>query len=107
MKGSAFWDVIVPRVMSTYAVVVFVVLWLGFAAALIVNPECLDQLWNWVGALPLVVEVIVWILFLPIMVGLWIWESSWPTFIRWVGFAGIVGWTLLAVSSFVRYWRST
>jgi hypothetical protein len=36
------------------------------------------------------------------MVGLWIWESSWPAFLRLLAFAGIVGWTLLAVSSFVR-----
>jgi len=41
-------------------------------------------------------------LFLPIMVGLWIWESSWPALGNLLGFAGIVGWTLLAVSGFLR-----
>jgi len=59
-------------------------------------------LWNWVRALPSVAEIIVWVLFLPIMVGLWIWESSWPALVRLVGFAGIVAWTLLAVSGLLR-----
>ena len=43
MGESTFWDVTVPRVMSTYAVVIFAVLWIGFAAALIVDREWLDR----------------------------------------------------------------
>ncbi|MBN1583710.1 MAG: hypothetical protein JXA89_23590 [Anaerolineae bacterium] len=102
MKDSAFWNVTVPRVLSTYAIVIVAMLWVGFAIALVVNREWLDLLWNGVRALPSVVEIVVWLLFLPIMVGLWIWESSWPTFVRLLAFAGIVVWTLVAVSSFVR-----
>jgi hypothetical protein len=88
--------------MSFYAIVIFVVLWVGFAIALVVNREWLDILWNFVRELPSVAEFIVWVLFLPIMVGLWIWESSWPALVRSLGFAGIVAWTLLAVSSLLR-----
>jgi hypothetical protein len=102
MRDSSFWSVTVPRVLSTYAIVIFAMLWVGFAIALVVNREWLDLLWNWVQALPSVVEIIVWVLFLPIMVGLWIWESSWPALVRLLAFAGIVVWTLLAVSSFLR-----
>ena len=102
MNATKFWDVTVPRVMSTYAILIFAVLWIGFAAALTVNREWLDAAWNWVQGLPTVVEIFVWVLFLPIMVGLWIWESSWPVLGRLLGFAGIVGWTLLAVTSFFR-----
>ena len=102
MRDSKFWSVTVARVLSTYAIVIFALLWVGFAIALVVNPEWLDWLWNWVRALPSVAEIIVWVLFLPIMVGLWIWESSWPALVRLLAFAGIVGWTLLAVSSFLR-----
>ena len=105
MVDSTFWDVTVPRVLSTYAFLVFALLWIGFAIALIVDLEWLDLVWNSVRALPILVEIIVWILFLPIMVGLWIWESSWPTLIRLLGFAGIVGWTFLAIYSFLRYRR--
>ena len=102
MKGSKFWDVTVPRVLSTYAVVIFAILWVGFAIALVVNREWLDTLWNWVQALPTVAEVIVWVLFLPIMVGLWAWGSPWSEIVRLLVFAGIVLWTLAAVSSFLR-----
>ena len=102
MRDSSFWSVTVPRVLSTYAIVIFAVLWVGFAIALVVNREWLDLLWNWVQALPSMAEIIVWVLFLPIMVGLWIWESSWSDLVRLLAFAGIVVWTFLAVSSFLR-----
>ncbi len=102
MRDSSFWSVTVPRVLSTYAIVIFAILWVGFAIALVVNREWLDLLWNWVRALPSVAEIIVWVLFLPIMVGLWIWESSWSAPGHLLAFAGIVVWTLLAVSSFLR-----
>jgi hypothetical protein len=102
MRDSSFWSVTVPRVLGTYAIVIFAMLWVGFAIALVVNREWLDLLWNWVRALPFVAEIIVWVFFLPIMVGLWIWESSWPALGHLLAFAGIVVWTLLALSSFLR-----
>ena len=102
MRDSSFWSVTVPRVLSTYAIVIFAILWVGLAIALVVNREWLDLLWTWVRALPSVAEIIVWVFFLPIMVGLWIWESSWPALVSLLAFAGIVVWTLLAVSSFLR-----
>ena len=102
MKDSSFWTGTFSRALSIYAIVIFAVLWVGFVIALLVNPEWLHSLWNWVRALPLVAEIIVWLLFLPITVGLWIWESSWPALVRLLGFAGIVAWTLLALSSFLR-----
>ena len=105
MKGTTFWDVTVPRVMSTYANAVFLVLWVGFIIALIVNQAWLDMVWNWAQALPLVPRIIVWVLFLPILVGLWIWESSWSGLARGIGFAAIVGWTMLAASSLVKAFR--
>jgi hypothetical protein len=105
MSDSTFQDVTVPRVLSTYAVMVFAIMWVGFVIVLVVNPELLDLLWNWVQALPLVVEIIVWVLFLPIMVGLWIWDSSWSTLVNLLGLSGLVVWTLLAVNSFKRAWR--
>jgi hypothetical protein len=102
MRDSSFWSVAVPRVLGIYAILIFAMLWVGFATALVVNRDWLDLLWNWVRALPWVAETIVWVLFLPIVVGLWIWESSWPALVRLLAFAGIVVWTLLAVSSFLR-----
>jgi len=103
--SSLFWDVTLPRSMTIYANAVFVVLWVGFFIALAMNREWLDALWSWVQALPLVPKIIVWVLFLPVMVGLWIWESSWPTLGRLVGLTCIIGWTLLAVSSIYKHFR--
>ena len=98
-------DLVLRKAMSTYAVVIFAILWIGFAVAYFGNSAWLDALWNWVQALPLLAEIIIWVLFLPITVALWIWESSWPVLLRLLGFAGIIGWTLLALYSFVQAWR--
>ncbi len=105
MSDSSFWDVTVPRIMTIYANVIFVVLWVGFIIALVMNREWLDVLWNWAQALPLVPKIIVWVIFLPIMVGLRIWESSWSTLGRFMGFIGIVSWTLVAVVNLFRVYR--
>jgi hypothetical protein len=104
---DSFWSVTVPRVLSVYAIIVFAILWVGFAIALVGNREWLDLLWNWVRALPSVAEITVWVSFLPIMVGLWIWVSSWPALVRLLAFAGIVVWTLFAVSGFLRAKRGS
>jgi hypothetical protein len=55
---------------------VFLILWLAFMAALIVDPGALDSVWQWLTGLPLVLQVVLWVLFLPLTVGLWIWESD-------------------------------
>jgi hypothetical protein len=102
MRDPSFWNVTVPRLLSTYAIVIFAMLWIGFAIALVVNREWLDLLWNWVRALPSVTEIAVWVLFLPGMVGLWVWESSWSAFVRLLVWGAIVGWTLIAVVNFLR-----
>jgi hypothetical protein len=109
MSDSSFWSVAATRVLSIYAIAIFAILWVGFAIALVVNPEWLDLLWNWVRGLPLLVEIIVWVAFLPIVVGLWIWQSSWPMLVRLLAAAGIVGWTMVAVVNFrrvVREWSA-
>jgi hypothetical protein len=105
MKNASFWNDTFPKILSLYANVIFVVLWVGFAIALAVNHEWLGTLWNWVRGLPSMAEILVWVLFLPITVGLWIWESAWSEPLRLAGFAGIVLWTFLAVSSLRRaFW---
>ena len=105
MSSSTFWDITVPRVMSAYANAIFLLLWAGFITTLIVNREWLDVAWHWVQALPTGPRIAVWIFFLPITTGLWIWESSWSVFGRLVGFGGIVAWTLIALSSLIKSFR--
>jgi hypothetical protein len=103
MRETGFWNDILSRSLTIYANLIFVMLWVGFVIALVVNRKWLDEIWIWAQALPLVSKIIVWVLFLPIMVGLWIWESSWPTLGRVLGLTGIVVWTLLAVYSLLKY----
>ena len=102
MKSSVFWDVTVPRILSTYAIGMFVILWIGLVLALLVNPTWLDTLWIWVQTLPLILRIIVWLVFLPILTGLWIWQSSWPVLVRLLAGVGMVGWTWMAISSFIK-----
>jgi hypothetical protein len=52
-----------------------------------------------------VLNILAWVFITPIMAVLWIWESSWATIVRLLAFTGIVGWTILAVSSFLRAFR--
>ena len=105
MKDSSFLDITLPRVLSTYAVVMFTILLIGFVIALVTNRDWLDLIWNWVKSLPLLVQFLVWLIFLPVMTGLWIWKSSWSTPINLLALAGMLVWTYSAVSSFLKAFR--
>ena len=74
---------------------IFALIWVAFGAGLIFSQGSVDQAWQAIGALPLIVQVVVWVLFLPVMAGLWVWETTWPLIVRLVLVAGIGGWNLL------------
>lgn len=73
------------------AFAILTVLWLGFAAALIFNQDMLDTAWQVLRDLPFIVQAVVWLLILPVAAGLWIWEISWPLWLRLVLVIGL-GW---------------
>ena len=50
----------------------FALLWIAFGVALVWSQGSLDAAWAWVRSLPLVGQGFAWILFLPVMAGLWI-----------------------------------
>ncbi len=75
--------------------VVFAVLWAGFGAGLIWSPAGLDAAWEWIGSLPLLVQGIAWVLFLPVVGALWVWETSWPIIVRLVLVVSLAGWSLM------------
>jgi hypothetical protein len=54
----------------------FLVLWVAFGAALVWSHGSLHDAWQWVRGLPLIVQGIVWLLCMPVMAGLWVWETS-------------------------------
>jgi len=74
---------------------VFAVIWVAFGAGLVASQGSLDQAWQAIRDLPLIIQVFVWLLFLPVMVGLWIWETTWPLVVRLILVLGVAGWNLL------------
>ena len=76
------------------AFVILGVLWLGFAAALLFNQAILDSVWQSFRALPWAVQGVLWLLVLPVTAGLWIWETSWPLWLRLVLVIGL-GWVTI------------
>jgi hypothetical protein len=48
-----------------------------------------------VRGLPLIIQGVVWLLFLPVMVGLWVWETTWPIVLRLVVIVGVARWNLI------------
>ena len=82
------------QLFNVFVFVVFLVLWAAFAYALVANQGGLDQIWTSVRDLPLLVQGLVWLLFLPVTVGLWVWETTWPLVVRLPVVIGIAGWNL-------------
>jgi hypothetical protein len=75
--------------------VMFAVIWAAFGAALVLSQGSLDQAWQTIRSLPLILQIVVWVLFLPVMIGLWVWETTWPLLVRVTLVFGIAGWNLL------------
>jgi ABC-type amino acid transport system permease subunit len=73
---------------------IFAIIWVAFGAALIFSQGSIDQAWQTIRGLPLIVQIVVWVLFLPVMIGLWVWETSWPLIVRLVLVVGVAGWNL-------------
>ena len=62
--------------------VFMVAMWVAFLLALLAGR--LDDVWSWVRDLPLLVELVVWLLALPWLLATAVWESSWPRWLRLV-----------------------
>ena len=55
---------------------ILTLLWLGLGAALLFNQAILDTVWQSFRGIPLVLQIIVGFLVLPVVLGLWVWESA-------------------------------
>jgi hypothetical protein len=64
--------------------VLFAVLWLCFAAALVFAPAELDELWRRYRRRTVVVQALGWLLFLPLSAALFVWELRWQASLRLV-----------------------
>ena len=76
---------------------IFAVLWAAFGVALVASQGSLDSAWAWIGSLPWLLQGLVWLLFLPVMAGMWVWQSTWPLLVRLVLVTSLAGWNLLVL----------
>jgi len=65
-------------------------LWGAFVTLLAVSPSTLDDAYDWLRELPLVWELIMWLLTLPWTVAYLVYETSWEHWLRVVVVAVIV-----------------
>ena len=86
--------ILVPIISNGVLFIVFAVLWVAFGAAIIWSQGSLDATWDWVRSLPILVQAVVWLLFLPVVVGLWVWETTWPLVVRLPVVIGLAIWNL-------------
>jgi hypothetical protein len=56
--------------------ILMVGLWGAFVALAFASPETLNEVWRWAGALWWPLQIVVWLLFLPWMIGLWVWQTG-------------------------------
>lgn len=55
-----------------------------FAYYLVADPARLDAIWQWTRSLNILVQLVLWLLFLPWMAALWIWTLPWALWLRLV-----------------------
>ena len=79
---------------NIFVFTLFTLLWLAFGAALLFRREMPANIWRSIRGLPLLVQFLIWLLFLPVVLGLWIWQSSWPLWLRLVLVAGLAWWNV-------------
>jgi hypothetical protein len=78
---------------SIVAFTILTLLWLGFAYGLIFNRLLLERAWRAFRGWPLVVQVIVGLLVLPVFLGLWVWQVKWALWLRLVLVIGLAWFT--------------
>jgi hypothetical protein len=59
-----------------------VAMWSAFVTLLVVSPGTLDDTYDWLTGLPIVWEILMWIVLLPWALAYLVWESSWDQWVR-------------------------
>jgi hypothetical protein len=72
----------------------FTVLWVAVVGALAFSPATLDEVWQAARRPAILIQAVVWLLFLPIMAGLWIWQRPWAAAIRLMLLLAIAVWNV-------------
>lgn len=59
---------------------------------LLTQPERLVELWHQTRSLNIFVQEVIWVIFLPWMVALWVWSTSWLVSVKLVLIASVFVW---------------
>lgn len=84
------------RIINIFVFAVLAILWLGFVVALLFNRALLDTVWQSFLSWPILIQLFVGLLVLPVVAGLWIWETSWPVWLRLLLVLGLAWGTVYA-----------
>jgi hypothetical protein len=79
---------------SGILLLVFGAIWVLFAAALVRKPARIETAWRRVRSMPLVLQALAWLLFLPVLAGVAVWRTNWPRFARLTLVGSLAGWNL-------------
>jgi len=63
----------------------------AFSYYLVAEPGRLTEVWEWTRSLNILVQVVIWVVFLPWMLALWFWTMPWALPIRLVLVIGTLG----------------
>jgi hypothetical protein len=94
MEKKGDYTMSTTMLINTGSFAILTILWLGFGAALLFNQTFLDTAWQLFRGLPLFVQILIGLLLLPLIIGLWIWQTPWPIWIRLVLVIGL-GWATI------------
>jgi hypothetical protein len=74
---------------SIIAFTILTLLWLGFGAALLFDRELLPNAWRMFRSQNILLQLFIVLLVLPVVLGLWIWQTRWPVWVRLVLVVGL------------------
>jgi len=80
---------------SGLLLLVFAAMWVALGVAIVRAPARVDAAWRRLRALPLLVQLLAWVLLLPVVAAVAIWQLGWPKIARVVVVAAIAAWNLL------------
>ncbi len=87
--------------LTLWSAATFAALWLGFVIVLADDGREFESLDKWIEGRPVPVRVGLWVLFLPMVVGVKSWTSS-STTVRAIGLAALLIWTAVSAASLAR-----
>ena len=74
--------------------IIMIGLWGAFIALAFASPETLNDAWQWARDLAWPFQILVWVVFLPWMIALWVWQADWSFGVRLAIVAVLaVGWS--------------